>query len=175
MRMVCTWAQSGMQASNAMIEEDRTRLSPEIQDGVPSGVAVEAGNVKTAAPFALIIDDQEAVCQVVAMALASLGVECASYVTAEPAIASLDQRRPDAIFLDVALEQSDAIDVIKGLSEKHYTGIVQLMSGGRLPLLEAIQRIGARYGLVVRPALQKPFRADDLRKAIVSAGLARSP
>jgi DNA-binding NtrC family response regulator len=158
-----------------MIEENGKCLPPETQDGARSGIAVEAGKVKTSTAFALIVDDQEAVCQVVAMALASLGVECATYVTAKPAIASLDQRRPDAIFLDVALEQSDAIDVIKGLSEKHYTGIVQLMSGGRLPLLEAVQRIGTRYGLVLRPALQKPFRGDDLRQAILSAGLGRCP
>ena len=131
--------------------------------------------MKKAAPFALIIDDQEEICRVVAMALADLGVESVTYVTAKPAISSLDRRRPDVIFLDVALEQSDAIDVIKGLSEKHYTGIVQLMSGGRLPLLEAVQRIGARYGLEVRPALQKPFRGDDLHQAIVSVGLATCP
>jgi CheY-like chemotaxis protein len=128
--------------------------------------------VKKAVPFALVIDDQEDVCRVVAMVLSNLGVESTTYATAKPAIASLDQRRPDVIFLDVALEQSDAIDVIKGLSEKRYTGIVQLMSGGRLPLLEAMQRIGARYGLAVRPALQKPFRGEDLRRAIVDLGLA---
>ena len=155
-----------------MIEEDMPRLSPEMHSEGHACVAAEAGNVKTAIPFALIIDDQEAVCQVVATVLASVGVESAIYVTAKPAIASLDQRRPDIIFLDVALEQSDAIDVIKGLSEKRYTGIVQLMSGGRLALLEAIQRIGARYGLELRPALQKPFRGDALRRAIASAGLA---
>jgi two-component system nitrogen regulation response regulator NtrX len=128
--------------------------------------------MKKTVPFALVIDDQEDICRVVATVLADHGVESTSYVTAKPAIASLDERRPDVIFLDVALEQSDAIDVIKGLSAKRYTGIVQLMSGGRLPLLDAIQRIGARYGLALRPALQKPFRGEDLRRAIVELGLA---
>jgi len=125
-----------------------------------------------AAPYVLIIDDQKEISQLIADALARVGVDSASYATAKPALSSLDQRRPDLIFLDVALEQSDAIDVIKGLAEKHYTGIVQLMSGGRLPLIEAVQRIGARHGLVLRPALQKPFRGDDLQRAIVGAGLA---
>ena len=62
--------------------------------------------------------------------------------------------------------------MIKGLAEKRYTGIVQLMSGGRLPLLEAMRRIGERYGLVVRPALQKPFAGEDIRRAIAEMGLA---
>jgi DNA-binding NtrC family response regulator len=134
--------------------------------------ADKVATVSTTAPFALIIDDQEDICRTVATALAGVGVKTATYVTAKPAIASLDWRRPDVIFLDVALDQSDAIDVIKGLSEKRYTGMVQLMSGGRLPLLEAVRRIGARYGIAIRPALHKPFRGDDLHRAIVSLGLA---
>lgn len=173
--MVRVQDQAELQMNNTRMEENATQPSPDAQSESCRGIAVDAANIEKAAPFALIIDDQKEICRVVAMQLARLGVESASYATAKPAIASLDQRRPDVVFLDVALEQSDAIDVIKGLSEKRYTGIVQLMSGGRLPLLEAMQRIGERYGLVIRPALQKPFRGDDLHKAIVGAGLARYP
>ena len=138
------------------------------------GIGADVGDSNTTAPFALVIDDQKGICQTIAIVLAQLGVESASYQTANSAIDALDQRRPEIIFLDMSLEQSDAIDVIKGLSEKHYTGIVQLMSGGKLPLLEAVQRIGARGGLVLRPPLQKPFRADAIREVVINAGLARS-
>jgi DNA-binding NtrC family response regulator len=127
--------------------------------------------MKDTGPFALIIDDQEALCRTIAIVLATIGVESASYQTADSAIASLDQRRPDIIFLDMALEQSDAIDVMKALSAKQYAGIVQLMSGGKPLLLEAVRRIGTRAGLLVRPPLQKPFRAEAVREVIVSSGL----
>jgi two-component system, OmpR family, KDP operon response regulator KdpE len=157
--------------SNAAIEKGGTTASasPGGQDG--SGVEANGDTPKPAAPFALVIDDQEGICAFIAMALAKLGVESTTYQTAKPAIASLDQRRPEIIFLDIALESSDAIDVIKGLSEKRYTGVVQLMSGGRQALLEAVQRIGARYGLVLRQPLQKPFRSEAIRAALVDAGL----
>jgi FixJ family two-component response regulator len=157
--------------SNAVIEETGIPPSPDIRrdDRVVLGVNAD----KSAAPFALIVDDQEPICRVIAMTLTQLGVESASFLTAKPAVASLDQRLPEVIFLDVALENSDAIDVIKGLHEKRYRGPIQLMSGGRLPLLEAIQRIGARHGLLLRPPLQKPFRAEAIREVIVSLGLAR--
>jgi DNA-binding NtrC family response regulator len=151
----------------------RAGAQPHMSNATVNDGRLDVADVSKAAPFALVIDDQENICRLVAEALAGVGVEYATYATAKPAIASLDRRRPDVIFLDVALDQSDAIDVIKGLSEKRYTGVVQLMSGGRLALLEAMQRIGARYGLVVRPALQKPFRGDELQQAIVSMGLAR--
>jgi FixJ family two-component response regulator len=156
---------------NSVAEDSGMPLSLGAQGQDRIGLAADAGDLKTA-PFALIIDDREAFCKFVAKVLAKLGVESAAYPTAEPAIASLDQRRPAIIFLDFALEQSDAIDVIKGLSEKHYTGIIQLMSGGRLPLLESVRCIGARHGLVLLPPLHKPVQAEAIRDVIVSAGLA---
>jgi PleD family two-component response regulator len=61
-------------------------------------------------PSALIIDDKDSICCLVATILAELGVESANYLAAKPAIASLDQRRPEIIFLDVPLEQADATD-----------------------------------------------------------------
>jgi CheY-like chemotaxis protein len=161
--------------NNKMTAESMAPPSPDAQCEIRTGIAAEAGKTGAAAPFALIIDDQEAICQIVATALAGLGVEFATYLTAKPAIASLDERRPDVIFLDVALDQSDAIDVLKGLSENRYTGIVQLMSGGRPSLLEAIERIGTRHGLALHPPLRKPFRSADIREVIVGLGLARSP
>jgi DNA-binding NtrC family response regulator len=162
------------QMDDTVTKVDGTRSGPGGQTVGHGVAAAETAHAKQAAPFALIIDDQEAICRVVAMALTQLGVESAAYQTAKPAIASLDQRRPEIIFLDVALEQSDAIDVIKGLSESRYSGIVQVMSGGRAPLLEAIQRIGARYGLLLPPPLRKPFRRDDIWAVVVDAGLARN-
>ena len=157
--------------NDQVIDEGGSR-PPNASEEDRGGVAAIAATAQPAAPYALIIDDQEEISRVVAAALAKVGVESASYATAKPALSSLDQRRPDVIFLDVALEQSDAIDVIKGLSEKRYTGIVQLMSGGRLPLLQAVERIGVRHGLILRPALQKPFRGNELHQAIIGVGLA---
>src|SRR6266436_7073079 len=126
---------------------------------------------KAAAPFAMVIDDEEAICRFLAQVLARLRVETAIYQASGPAVAALDQRRPDIIFLDIALKQSNAIDVMNSLAEKHYAGIIQLMSGGGLSLLDAVQCIGAHNGLVLPPPLQKPFRAEAIREVIASAGL----
>jgi len=53
--------------------------------------------------------------------------------------------------------------------------LVQLMSAGRLPLLEAVQRIGARHGLELRTPLRKPVHADMIREAIANVGLGPDP
>jgi DNA-binding NtrC family response regulator len=122
--------------------------------------------------FALIVDDEKGVCATMAMVLQRLGVETEIFHTAKPAIASLDRRHPQLIFLDIALKDSDAIDVIKGLREKHYKGVVQLMSGGRPLLLEGVHRMGVRYGMTMREPLRKPFRGEAIRQVIAETGAA---
>ena len=123
------------------------------------------------ATFALVIDDERNISELVATTLGELGIESATFSTAKPAVASIDQRWPVIIFLDVALEQSDAYDVIRGLSEKRYDGIVQLMSSGRPWLLAALQRLATRHGLRLCPPIQKPVRSDMIRAVIASVGL----
>jgi DNA-binding NtrC family response regulator len=159
--------------SDTATEDGGASSAASIRDPHSMEITAKSSDPKRDAVFALVIDDQETICRLVATTLDEFGVESATYCTAKPAIASLDQRMPQIIFLDMALDNSDAIDVMKGLSEKRYIGIVQLMSGGRLSLLEAVQRIGARYGLTLRPPLQKPVQADAIREVVVKLGFAR--
>ena len=111
--------------------------------------------------FAYVVDDNDAICRVMALTLATLGVESETFHTAKDALASLSRRRPAVIFLDVALSQSDAIDVVHGLGAQHYGGVVHLMSGNP-SLIEAVQRIGARKGLKFGIPLHKPFRRETI-------------
>jgi CheY-like chemotaxis protein len=128
----------------------------------------------SASPHAFVVDDEDGICQVIMMTLATMGVAAEKFHTARDAVAALDRRLPAIIFLDVALEKSDAIDVIRGLGERGYGGIVQLMSGSNVELLEDVRRIGARHGLNMRPPLSKPFRAAAIRHIVTSAHLAES-
>jgi hypothetical protein len=68
--------------------------------------------------------------------------------------------------LDVALLQSDAIDVLRGLGERRYGGTVQLMSGGRPSLLEAVRRIGVRHGIKLATPLNKPFAREAITQIV---------
>jgi len=145
--------------------------APPAAGGLPETSPAAAAATDDGAPFALVIDDEEPICRLIAGALAQLGIESATFPTAKPAIAALDHRWPSIIFLDVALAQSDAIDVIKGLSEKRYNGVVQLMSGAKPYLLAAIDRIAVRYAVKLLPALHKPVREAMIREAVARAGL----
>jgi DNA-binding NtrC family response regulator len=143
-------------------------LSPKIQ---PNDRIQTTVNNSNASPFAFIIDDEPDICQLVATTLAKLSIESATFSAARPAVASLYQRWPVIIFLDIALDQSDAYDVIRGLSEKHYGGTIQLMSGGKPWLLKSIQGLATRYALTLSPPLQKPVQGDAIRAVIERLGL----
>src|SRR5262245_2394769 len=110
-----------------------------------------ASDMQTFLPrYAFIIDDEEGICRLITLTLAALGVKSEFFPTAGEACAALEHRRPALIFLDIALKGSDAIEVLRKLGEKSYTGTVQLMSGSNQLLLEDVRRVGIRHGLNMR-------------------------
>jgi DNA-binding NtrC family response regulator len=116
--------------------------------------------------LAIVIDDDANMRQFIESALSKLGMKVASFDMARDALAVIDTSHPAIIFLDVALLRSDAIDVLRGLGERRYGGIVQLMSGGRPSLLEAVQRIGLRHGMKLATPLNKPFAREAVVQVI---------
>ena len=125
--------------------------------------------MQPASPRAFVVDDEDGICKLITMTLATMGVEAETFHNAREAVAALDRQLPAIIFLDVALEKSDAVDVIRGLGERGYGGIVQVISGSNAELLEDVRRIGARHGLNMRPPLSKPFRAAQIRHIVTDA------
>jgi len=156
-----------------LLEGFRNWLRPAEYAEAPSVIPSDDEMVApaTGSPYALVIEDEPGICKVISMTLTAMGVEDECYHTAREGIAALDRRLPAIIFLDVALEGSDAIDVIRGLGERGYGGVVQLMSGSNMLLLDDVRRIGTRHGLNMRPPLEKPFRAEAIRHIITSVHL----
>jgi DNA-binding NtrC family response regulator len=122
-------------------------------------------------PLAFVIDDDTRICQFIAETLIEHGIDVATYQTAKPALAAIEQRPPIVVFCDVALLQSDAIDVLRGLGALHYRGVVQLMSGGNPSLLQAVQRIGVRAGVTVGLPLRKPVAREAILNVLASLGM----
>jgi hypothetical protein len=56
--------------------------------------------------------------------------------------------------------RSDAIDVLRALGERYHGGVVQLMSGGRPSLLEAVARTACGTAWACRHGLASRWRAS---------------
>ena len=63
-----------------------------------------------------VIDDEEGICKFVAAAVTSLGYEADYFTNAQLALRALKHCAPDIIFLDIAIGGSDAIEVLRKLS-----------------------------------------------------------
>jgi FixJ family two-component response regulator len=153
---------------------------PSERGGAPASAKSDAKQASDAKPtagapldrFAFVVDDNDSICRVMAMTLATLGIESETFHTAKDALAALGRRRPAVIFLDVALSQSDAIDVVHGLDAQRYDGVVHLMSGNP-SLIEAVQRIGIRKGVTFGVPMPKPFRRETIVAIVEGLGLTR--
>jgi len=135
-------------------------------------IATDAVRIAVDPRLAIVIDDDAKVREFIETTLVQLGMSVATFQMAKEALAAVDSGHPAVIFLDVALLRSDAIDVLRGLGERRYGGTVQLMSGGRPSLLEAVQRIGVRHGIQLAAPLNKPFAREAIVQVVESL---RSP
>lgn len=113
-----------------------------------------------------IVEDDPAVGRFIARALRDFGVESLQFATVDALVAGIGPRRPDLIFLDISLGDTDAVDAIRALAARGVTGPIQLMSGSNSALLEDVRLVGVRHGLRMRPALAKPFRVDAIRRVV---------
>src|SRR5262245_13742325 len=95
----------------------------------------------------VIIDDDPDICELISRVLGKIGVSSVGVSSAGALERALEANRPSVVFLDVALDRSDAIDGIRVLRETSFSGAVQLISGKDEELLNDIKAIGERHGL----------------------------
>lgn len=124
--------------------------------------AVHPANVS----LAFVLDDEPQIGELVCKMLASAGLATRQFVCAATFFAELRLSSPDLIVLDLALAQTDAVEVIQQLEAHEFSGRVLLMSGHDQGTLEEVSRIGQAHGLCMLPSLRKPFRSADLKQRI---------
>jgi EAL domain-containing protein (putative c-di-GMP-specific phosphodiesterase class I)/FixJ family two-component response regulator len=118
--------------------------------------------------LAYVLDDEPQVRAIVCKILASIGFGSHQFATPAALFADIKKAAPELIVLDLALGQSDAIEVIRHLETFHYKGKVLLISGRDHVTLAEIQRIGEQHGLIMVPPVQKPFRGIDIRNSLAA-------
>jgi EAL domain-containing protein (putative c-di-GMP-specific phosphodiesterase class I)/CheY-like chemotaxis protein len=141
-------------------------LVPELS---PEGENLHAAHVVVPC---MIVEDEPGIRSIISRTLAGYGLTAGEFTGAQEAIGSLAKEHPRVIFLDVSLEGSDAIDAIRGLAERKYSGAVQLISGRMPDVLTEIKKIGERHGLRMRCPIAKPFTADAIRTVVQEECLA---
>jgi EAL domain-containing protein (putative c-di-GMP-specific phosphodiesterase class I)/CheY-like chemotaxis protein len=118
--------------------------------------------------LAYVLDDNPQVRAILSQLLVLSGFVSREFEQPAPLFENIKQASPDLIVLDLALGQSDAIDVIRDLQAACFKGKVLLISGRDEATLEEFHRIGEHRGLIMLPPLKKPFRAADLKNRLAA-------
>ncbi|HEY6254404.1 MAG TPA: EAL domain-containing response regulator [Xanthobacteraceae bacterium] len=119
--------------------------------------------------LAYVLDDQPQACAIACKILDSIGFSARPFAAPLPFFEALKTASPDVIALDLALGQSDAIEIIRYLETFKYKGKVLLISGCDYATLDDIRAIGEQHGLAMVPPVQKPFRAADIQNSLAAA------
>jgi EAL domain-containing protein (putative c-di-GMP-specific phosphodiesterase class I)/FixJ family two-component response regulator len=128
--------------------------------------AAVAGRNSAKALSAYVLDDEAEIGKLVCQVLGKCGFAPQQFTSPAPFFAALKNAAPDLVVLDLALGQSDAVEVIRHLEVLDFKGKVLLISGRDEGTLIEITQIGERRGLAMLPPLAKPFRADDLKSRL---------
>jgi EAL domain-containing protein (putative c-di-GMP-specific phosphodiesterase class I)/FixJ family two-component response regulator len=136
---------------------------PDLIQSISSFLFCRAGGgAMRIAATAYILDDDPQVRATVLHVLAAAGYDAQDFSSPESMLAGLESAPPDFVVLDLALGQSDAIEVIRRLEALQYHGKVLLISGHDETILAEFQHIGERHQLAMLTSLRKPFRAKEL-------------
>jgi FixJ family two-component response regulator len=116
--------------------------------------------------LAFVLDDEHRLGVALCKILSRMGIDARQFVNVETFLRELELCNPDLILLDLALGQSDAIEVIHQLEARRFKGRVMLISGRDMGTLLEVERIGKAHSLSMLPSLPKPFRTADIRDCL---------
>ena len=111
----------------------------------------------------LILDDEPAVAQTVALAAGRHGFEVRMSVSTADFFDDVARFEPSHVIIDLLMPGMDGVEVLRTLATNKCHANIIMMSGMGTKVLEAAQRVGLERGLCISGILPKPFKPAELR------------
>ena len=156
------WLLDFVSQEDALEDAPLADVSPPDADNEGEGPDRRKSNPATRLPVhVLIVDDEPAVVDGIAMLLAAEGVVATSIFEGKQTIAAIERDTPGLVLLDIGLPDVSGVDVFRQIHRRWPKLRVILMSGhyNRSDLSEILEHPHVRF-------LQKPFDAIELLEAI---------
>jgi EAL domain-containing protein (putative c-di-GMP-specific phosphodiesterase class I) len=112
--------------------------------------------------LAFVLDDEPKIGTVICKTLSGIGVSARPFVSAEQFLHEVSRCSPDLVIMDLALGDTDAVEVMRRLESLKFNGRVLLISGRSESILAEFEQIGRTHSLFMLPSLPKPFRIADM-------------
>lgn len=111
----------------------------------------------------LIIDDEVRVADLLAESVKLQGHEAIVAVSGAKGLALVEEKRPDAVFLDIVMPEMDGIEVLRRIREAHRALPVIVISGRA-----SFEQIDEARRLGITDCIQKPFALKHLNHALAN-------
>jgi EAL domain-containing protein (putative c-di-GMP-specific phosphodiesterase class I) len=136
---------------------------------------VEALGSEALAPLCFVVDSDASIRHFLSLILHGSGIDTEEFPDGMAVRPALARRQPKLIFLNIALESSDAIECVIALGRAGYGGAVQLMSNRGSAVLAHVKSIGEQHRLRMLPVLKKPFETAVVLKVLQELRLGDPP
>lgn len=113
-------------------------------------------------PKLLVIDDEAAICELIADIAEGAGYSAGMALTADAFFTAYDRDAPDVVVIDLLLSGTDGVELLRSLATRSSAAKVIVISGVDAKVLATAERLGEQYGLHMVGALTKPIEVGDL-------------
>ncbi|ROQ01151.1 EAL domain-containing protein (putative c-di-GMP-specific phosphodiesterase class I) [Stella humosa] len=116
----------------------------------------------------LILDDEAAVGEIIAMIAGGMGFDVRTATTSAEFFRQESSWHPTHIALDLVMPTVDGMEVLAEMARRGTTAAIIIVSGAGSRALRAAEQTSVAQGLNVLGAVPKPFRASKLRELLSS-------
>jgi EAL domain-containing protein (putative c-di-GMP-specific phosphodiesterase class I)/FixJ family two-component response regulator len=109
----------------------------------------------------LVIDDESAICELIAATAHKLALGCATATVASDFLKKITPNTT-LILMDLMMPGMDGVELLRLLGEQQCKAGIVLMSGTDTRIMETAEQFAQSIGLTVAGRLPKPFRLADL-------------
>ena len=137
--------------------------------------AVPAERDSGRVPICFLLDGDASIRHFLSLVLHGAGLDTEEFADGQSFRTAIARRSPDVVFVNIALESTEAIECIVALGRAGYFGFVQLMSGRGSAVLEHVKIVGEQHRLHMLPVLKKPFETAAILKILHELKLGDPP
>jgi EAL domain-containing protein (putative c-di-GMP-specific phosphodiesterase class I) len=141
--------------------------------GTATAASARSDPAKT--PLCFVVDNDPTIRHFLSLILHGAGIDTEELADGQGLRQALARHTPDLIFLDIALESSEAIASVVTLGGSGYQGQVQLISNRGAAVLAHVKSIGEQQRLQMLPVLRKPFETHAILKVLQDLKLGHPP
>ncbi len=126
---------------------------------------------------AIVFDDEKTIRNVLKKVLEKEGLKVKTYESGEDAIDIVEKEKPDIVFLDIFMEDSNGIEILREIvSKDNYPFIVMISGHDEYKYIIEAMKLGA-YDYIVKPFDISQIRkvVNDIKKSIDASPVIEKP